>query len=157
MHKRCLRIIYSDKISFEALLEKDSPVSIHNRNPQLLAIEIYKASKGLFPPITKELFEKKNEHQYNLRHNSQFTIPAVNSVYHGTESVETFYHRLKKLDSLGAFKTAIKSWKPGKCPCRPCRIYWQCRFYLRKPEFLQIRKGLNFSNFSFFFFSKKMM
>ena len=79
-------MIYSDKTSsFEALL--DSSVSIHNRNLQLLAIEMYKASKSLSPPIITELFEKKNDHQYNLRHNSQFTIPAVNSVYHGTESV----------------------------------------------------------------------
>ena len=39
-----------------------------------------KASKGLSPSIITELFEKKKEHQYNPRHNSQFTIPAVNSV-----------------------------------------------------------------------------
>ena len=44
-------------------------------------------SKGLSPPILTELFEKKNKHQNNLRRNRQFTIPAVNSVYHGTESV----------------------------------------------------------------------
>ena len=27
-----------------------------------------------------------NEHQYNLRHNLQFTITTVNSVYHEIES-----------------------------------------------------------------------
>ena len=118
LHENCLHIIYSDKISsFEALLEKDGSVSRYNRNRQLLAIEMYKASKGLSLPITTELFEKKNDNQYNLRHNSQFTIPDVNSVYHGTESVSflgpkiwnILPDRSKKIDSLGVYKNAIKS------------------------------------------------
>ena len=59
IHERCLRIIYSGKTSlFQALLEKDCSVSIHNGNLQLLAIEMYKASKGLSPLIMTELFEK---------------------------------------------------------------------------------------------------
>ena len=132
LHKRCLCIIYSDKTSsFEALLEKDGSLSIHNRNLQLLVTGMYKASKGLSPTIITELFEKQNDHQYNLRHNSQFTTPAVNSLYHGNESVSflgpkiwgILPDRLKKIDSLGSIKTAIKSWKPDKYPCRLCKIY----------------------------------
>ena len=52
---------------FEALLEKDGSISIYNRNSQLLAIEMYKVSKGLSPLIITELFERKNEHKYNLK------------------------------------------------------------------------------------------
>ena len=52
LHERCLRIIYSDKHSlFEELLEKDGSVSIHQRNLQLLATEMYKVRKGLSPAI----------------------------------------------------------------------------------------------------------
>ena len=48
LHERCLRIIYCDKqSSFEELLEKDSSVSIHERNIQILATEMYKVSKGM--------------------------------------------------------------------------------------------------------------
>ena len=62
LHERGLHIIYSDKTSpFEARLEKDDSVSIHNRNIRLLAIEMYLASKGLSPLIITELFEKKND------------------------------------------------------------------------------------------------
>ena len=44
LHKRCLRIIYNDKqSSFIKLLEKDNSVSIHRRNLQILAIEMFKA------------------------------------------------------------------------------------------------------------------
>ena len=50
LHERCLRIIYSNKqSSFETLLEKDGSVSIHNRNLQILATEIYKIKNDLFP------------------------------------------------------------------------------------------------------------
>ena len=62
-----LRITYSDKTSsFKALLEKECPVSIHTRNLQLLAIEMYKTSKGQSPQIITEVL-KKIEHYYNLR------------------------------------------------------------------------------------------
>ena len=43
LHKLCLRIIYNDKTStLKELLEKHDSVSIHYRNIQALAIEMYK-------------------------------------------------------------------------------------------------------------------
>ena len=46
--ERCLRIIYNDKqSSLKMLLEKDSSVSIHERNTQFLDTKIYKVSNGL--------------------------------------------------------------------------------------------------------------
>ena len=49
LHERGLHIIYSDKTSpFEARLEKDDSVSIHNRNIRLLAIEMYLARSVSF-------------------------------------------------------------------------------------------------------------
>ena len=50
--KRCLKIIYDDKqSSFNELLNKDSSVSIHIRNIQRLAIEMFKFCERLAPPI----------------------------------------------------------------------------------------------------------
>ena len=52
LHERCLRIIFSDKqSSFETLLEKDGSVSIHNRNLQILATEMYKIKNNLSTSI----------------------------------------------------------------------------------------------------------
>ena len=52
LHERCLRIMYSDKpSSFETLLEKDGSVSVHNRNPQIFATEMYKIKNELSPLI----------------------------------------------------------------------------------------------------------
>ena len=87
LHERSLRVIYSDKqSSFHTLLEKDGSVSIHNRNLQFLATEMYKVKNNLSPTIIAELFEQRNEN-YNLRNNNPFTIPAVRTVHHGSESI----------------------------------------------------------------------
>ena len=51
LHERCLKMIYCHKQSlFEELLEKDSSVSIHERNIQIFTTEMYKVSKGMSPP-----------------------------------------------------------------------------------------------------------
>ena len=72
LHERCLRIIYSDKrSSFNALLEKDGSVSIHERNIKILAIEMFKVGKNLAPTSMHEIFKLKDQHQNNLRY-SQF-------------------------------------------------------------------------------------
>ena len=53
LHERCLRLIYSDKkSSCENLLEKESSVSIHHKNIQALAIEMFKVKHKLCPEIT---------------------------------------------------------------------------------------------------------
>ena len=86
LHEKCLPIVYSDKTSsFEKLLEKDGSVTIHTRNLQTLATEMFKVYKNLSPAITADLFHvwQKN---YNLRHDSYYALPNVKSVYHGTES-----------------------------------------------------------------------
>ena len=76
LHESCMQIIYSDKQSlFQTLLEKDGSVSIHNRNLQILATEMYKIKNDLSPLIVTEPFEQRNEQHYNFRNNSQFTIP----------------------------------------------------------------------------------
>ena len=116
-----LRIIYSNKQSlFETLLENDGPVSVHNRNLQILATEIYKRKNHLSPLIVTELFEQRNEQLYDLKKNSQFTIPPIRTVYHGSESISflgpqiwnILPYRLKNANSIEAFKMQIKKWKP---------------------------------------------
>ena len=42
--ERSLHIIYNKQSSFEKPLEKDSSVSVHDRNIQYLAVEMHKVS-----------------------------------------------------------------------------------------------------------------
>ena len=86
LHERCLRIIYNDKqSSFIKLLENDNSVSMHQRNLQILAIEMFKVS--LSTVLMNDIFKLRGEQTYNLRKLSQFYRPKVNSVYNGNETV----------------------------------------------------------------------
>ena len=88
LHERYLRIIYNDKTStFEELLEKDNSVSIHYRNMQALAIEMFKVANGMCPEIMNEIFQLREKSHFNLRYTSEFIIPSSHSVYHGSESI----------------------------------------------------------------------
>ena len=132
LHERCLRIIYNDKqLSFTELLNKDNSVSIHIRNIQRLAIEMFRFYNGLSPPLMSNMFKLKAENSYNLGQVSEFSRPMVKSVYHGTESIsylgpkiwDILPEKLKNIDNLEHFKKEIKTWKPDNCPCRLCKVY----------------------------------
>ena len=67
IHERSLRFAYNDNISsFTQLLEKSGSVSIHHRNLQALALEVYKALNNLSSPLMSDLIKLK-ETTYNLR------------------------------------------------------------------------------------------
>ena len=85
IHERALRITYPDHISaFQELLNKDNSVSIHHRNLQVLATEMFKIHRAMSPDILREIFFPKIT-SYNRRWNNTFKRRQVHSVYHGTE------------------------------------------------------------------------
>ena len=117
IHERALRITYGDKTStFHQLLEKDNSVSIHHRNMQALATEMFKISNSLSPDIVKEIFQKRIV-PYNLRSENSFMSRQVNSVYHGTESLsflgpkiwEQVPQEIKESENIAIFKSKIKN------------------------------------------------
>ena len=66
LHERCLWIVYNDKKSnFNELLVKDGSVSIHHQNLQRLAVDMFKASRGLSPEIVNELFQFREQYLMN--------------------------------------------------------------------------------------------
>ena len=131
IHERALRLTYNDyTASFQELLKKDKTVSIHHRNLQNLAIEMYKVKNDLAPEIMKNLFEQK-EASYCRSHGS-FARPNVNSVKNGLNSLRNFGPILwnimlpieyKACSSLNEFKNAIKHWIPSNCRCTLCKNY----------------------------------
>ena len=64
LHERSLRIVYSDKSSmFEELFQRDKTFSIHHKNIQSLAIEIYKFENGLSLEIMDSVFHLKENNR----------------------------------------------------------------------------------------------
>ena len=58
IQERALRIVYKDYNStFNKLLIKGNSVSIHNKNTQALAIELYKIVNGISPEIMKDVLQ----------------------------------------------------------------------------------------------------
>ena len=57
LHERCLRLIHNDKLSsYEEILENDGSVSIHHKNIQNLAIEMFQIKHGQSPEIVSDIF-----------------------------------------------------------------------------------------------------
>ena len=131
IHERALRIIYRDpSLTFQELLQKDKSVSIHHRNLQKLAIEMYKINNDLSPTFMREIFLSSNT-SYNLRNKNPFRSISAKTVSHGTETLSFRGPKtwamvpleIKNSLSLDEFKFKIRKWEPRECPCRLCRVY----------------------------------
>ena len=61
LHYRALKFVYQDfSSSFQELLAKDNSESVHHRNLQYLAIELYKIKSGNAPFLLSEIFQKRS-------------------------------------------------------------------------------------------------
>ena len=131
LHERALRLVYKDEnLTFEELLEKDNSFTVHNRNLQILAVEMFKIKNRLAPQPMQDLFKEK-VNQYDLRNKKAWEGNNIRTVIYGSETVtfmgpkiwELVPTEIKNSNNLIEFKKKIKSWKPQGCPCRLCKTF----------------------------------
>ena len=88
LHEKAPRIVYSDyKSTFHELLNKDSSFSVHQRNIQTLAIEIYNHIHGLSRAIMGEVFKINRTLPYNLKTQNHFSGRVPKTVKYGKETI----------------------------------------------------------------------
>ena len=118
IHEICLWIISNDKMSsFTKLLNKVSSDSIHIRNIQILAIELFRFYNGLLLLLINNIFKLGAENPCNLSYFSEFSRSMVKSVYHETGSIsylgpkiwDILAEKLKNVENLEHFKKEIKT------------------------------------------------
>ena len=130
IHEWSLRIVYNNYIStFNELLTIDKPFTIHHRNVQTLAIEMFKVINDISPVIMKDIFVLKQNCRYNTR--GIFLTNNIRTEHYGKESLSflgpiiwsIIPHDIKTSTSLKDFNQKIRKWKSDKCPCKLCRTY----------------------------------
>ena len=124
--KRMLRIVCKDyKSSFAELLSEDKSFTVHHRNVQKLAIEMYEVKNELCPKILLDLF-KEVTHPFDLRNGLICGSYKIKTVRYGSETITYFGPKIwliapdeiRESVSLETFHQKIKLWKPDSYPCR---------------------------------------
>ena len=86
---------------------------------------MHKIKHNLFESCLKDLFSAVNDN-YNLRSQSDFRVPGINTVFYGVNSIRysgsvicnSLPNDLRNICDFDLFKTTIHKWKPVDCPCR---------------------------------------
>ena len=135
LHERALRFVYrNDALSFNDLLELDNSVTVHHKNIQNLALQMFKTKNGYGTEIMDALFVRSNNAdrvQTRSSVTNDFVLPQVNTVHYGHDSLRflgckiwgLIPEQIKLCQSVAEFKSSIKNWIPDPCPCRLCRDY----------------------------------
>ena len=87
IHERDLRLIYNDhEKSFNIFLTENSLKTIHQKNLEFLATEIYKFQNSVSPTMMNDIFFSR-QNIYNLRKFRELLTATKNTVDFGTETI----------------------------------------------------------------------
>ena len=87
LHELSLRIVYKDNYSsYVDLLAKDKSFTIHQRNVQPLAIELFKVKRNLSNVIMCNILKTRTL-TYNLRSQTDFMRDCINTRRYGLNSL----------------------------------------------------------------------
>ena len=106
-------------------------MSIHMKNVQYSATEIYKVKNCLSTDITKEVFIFQENENYNLRSGTHLTNRNIHTAHFGTDTITKLRPKIWKLvpdeiknsSSLLVFKSRIKTWTTDNCSSRLCKTF----------------------------------
>ena len=87
IHEQPLRLIYNNhKKSFNSILTGSNLKTIHQKNLEFLAIEIYRFKNGLSSPVMNDIFFSR-QNIYNLQKFRERSTSIKNNVKFGMETI----------------------------------------------------------------------
>ena len=86
------------KSTFKELFQKDKSITIHQKNLQYLAIEIYKSKMCISPKMMHEIFRFSKNSTFSIRHGIQLEKSSIKTVQFGGKS--TVYLEAKILELI---------------------------------------------------------
>ena len=93
LQRRALSVVYNEfSLSFSEILETDKSVTIHYRNLQTLAYEIFKVKNNMAPKILTKIFPLK-ESNYSLR--TQRCRAEVLKLMYGSETISSLEPKIR--------------------------------------------------------------
>ena len=131
VHERALRIVSKNNFSsFEKLLSKSKPVTVHERNLLTLATGMYTVLNSLSSEIKKVTLKLKLTTVILLTR-SYFSKEMLKTVRCDLETMsytspkiwDLVPNEMKQVTPLNELKTKIKIWKLENGPCRLSRSY----------------------------------
>ena len=128
IEERSLRLITNDKINtFEHLVQINNETT-HQRNLQVLMLEVFKIINGFEPSIMEDFFSFC-ENNHNIWRFQIISNDSKKTVRYGLETVKyrtpllwaNLPKKYKTATSLNSFNTKIKTRKFEICVCRCAR------------------------------------
>ena len=103
---------------------------MHQRNLQLLMIEIFKTRNNLNPTFMKNIFAE-GDNYHGLRNINHLQLQKVRTTIYGTENIQyrgclswsSLPSFLTDSSTIQEFKRKIKQWNGDLCTCRLCRVF----------------------------------
>ena len=77
-------------------VENNNSVSMHHKNQQALAIEMFQVHAKTSPGIIHAVFLVKGQKNYNFWYQTGFVIPQVKNTNYGLESIQVLAPKYKK-------------------------------------------------------------
>ena len=131
VHERTIQIIYQEfQSSFSTFLVKDNSFTIHQKNLQLLAVEVFKARMNISYEITNKIFDFSKNFVYELRRGKCLSRLNIHSTHFGIDSIANIAAKIwnkirneKEASSYTVFKSKIKKLDLQSYPYRLCKTY----------------------------------
>ena len=109
LHERALRLVHKNyNGTFQDLLNLENGFSVHEKNLQKLATEMFKVKNKLSPILVQDLF-KEHRMLYNLRNEKLWESDNIKTDIYGLETVS--YRGPKIWDTLPENIKHLPHWK----------------------------------------------